>query len=207
MPVVTSRYTLGTTAWITPLEGAPARTMPAVPSTSPWSFGTCPVRPSTGPRDKGLRTGICFPSQWWFARLSRDEAPWRKSARFHGGVMLLLDSSHASPKGSTPILPITERPSLSPPSFTRRSIGVPFDCAQGRLLRLAFPPELVKGGRPTGLPSSSQVPFLRGLACFRHVYTKFSRLLPAVWLVPDCLSITTTSGYRGSHPLHLAGSV
>ena len=31
--------------------------------------------PGLWPRDKGLRTGICFPSQWWLAKLSRDEAP------------------------------------------------------------------------------------------------------------------------------------
>ncbi len=56
------------------------------------------------------------------------------------------------PEGSTPILPITERLSLSPPSSTRRSIGSP--CGSLSLLRLAQD----ERGRPTALPRSVPVP-------------------------------------------------
>ena len=68
------------------------------------------------------------------------------------GVMLHPVTLTSQPEGSTPILPITERLSLSPPSPTRRPIGSP--CGSLSLLRQAQDAR----GRSTGLPRSMQVP-------------------------------------------------
>jgi len=83
----------------------------------------------------------------WFVKFSRDERPGGILPAFTWRDVACRFRSRSLPSGSTPVLPITERRSLFPPSHTRRPIRVPY----GSL-------SLVEPGRPTGLPRSVQVP-------------------------------------------------
>jgi len=87
---------------------------------------------------------ICFPTLEWFVKFFRDEPPGGSLPACTGSDVASRLGSRPSSSGSTPILPITGRLSLFPPSHTRRPVSVPCGSLSVR--------------RPTGLPRSMQVP-------------------------------------------------
>ena len=81
------------------------------------------LRQSRLPKIGGGRTyGRCRPRQICFAsRTGSLSVPVRR----HPGEVSPLSRGVMSPRGSTPVRPIAGRPSLPPPSFTRRPVGSP----------------------------------------------------------------------------------
>jgi hypothetical protein len=79
------------------------------------------AEPATEDR-RGPHHGHYCPRQIGFA----PRAGWLSvPVRQHPGEVGPLSRGVISPRGSTPIRPVTGRPSLPPPSFTRRPIGSP----------------------------------------------------------------------------------
>jgi len=114
----------------TPLRGTTGRgsTGPRHPlrdAAAPLALGSTwtLLRQCQLPKIGGGRTaGRCRPRQICFA----PRAGWLSvHVRRHPGEVCPLSRGVMSPRGSTPVRPIAGRPSLPPPSFTRRPVGSP----------------------------------------------------------------------------------